>query len=45
MEQLHGSLKRLGLLAAESLHQQEAKVKIGKEQGMKSQIDLRYSLQ
>ena len=45
MERLHGSLKKLGLLAAENLHQREAKVKIGKEQGMKSQNDLRYSLQ
>ena len=28
MEQLHGSLKKLGLLASENLHHQEAKVKI-----------------
>jgi hypothetical protein len=45
MEQLHGSLKKLGLLAAEKLHQREAKVKISKEQAHKSQNDLRDSLQ
>ena len=45
MEQLHGSIKKLGLLAAEKLHQQEAKVKISKEQARKSQNDLRDSLQ
>lgn len=32
MEQLHGSLKRLGLLAAEKVDRQGAKVKSGKEQ-------------
>jgi len=32
MEQLHGSLKRLGLLAAEKVDQQGAKVKSGEEQ-------------
>jgi MarR family transcriptional regulator, 2-MHQ and catechol-resistance regulon repressor len=32
MVQLHGSLKRLGLLAAEKVDQQGAKVKSGKEQ-------------
>jgi MarR family 2-MHQ and catechol resistance regulon transcriptional repressor len=35
MEQLYGSLKKLGLLAAEKLEQQEAKVKSSKEQGRK----------
>jgi len=45
MEQLHGSLKKLGLLAAEKLDHQEAKVKISKEQARKSQNDLRDSLQ
>jgi len=45
MEQLHGSLKKLGLLAAEKLDQQEAKVKISKEQARKSRNDLRNSLQ
>jgi len=32
MEQLYGSLKRLGLLAAEKVDQQGAQVKSGKEQ-------------
>ena len=32
MEQLYGSLKKLGLLAAEKLDQQDAKVKNSKEQ-------------
>jgi hypothetical protein len=45
MEQLHGSLKKLGLLAAEKLDQQEAKVKSSKEQAGKSKHDLRDSLQ
>ena len=45
MEQLHGSLKKLGLLAAEKLDHQEATVKISKEQARKSQNDLRDSLQ
>src|SRR5258707_328141 len=35
MEQLYGSLKKLGLLAAEKLDQQEAKVKSSKEQARK----------
>jgi MarR family transcriptional regulator, 2-MHQ and catechol-resistance regulon repressor len=35
MEQLHGSLKKLGLLAAERLDQQQAKVKSSKEQARK----------
>jgi MarR family transcriptional regulator, 2-MHQ and catechol-resistance regulon repressor len=45
MRQLHGSLKKLGLLAAEKLGQQEAKMKISKEQASKSHHDLRHSLQ
>jgi len=43
MEQLHGSLKKLGLLAAEKLDQQEAKLKSSKEQARKSISDLRAS--
>jgi MarR family transcriptional regulator, 2-MHQ and catechol-resistance regulon repressor len=43
MEQLHGSLKKLGLLAAEKLDQQGAKVKSSKEQARKSINDLRAS--
>jgi MarR family 2-MHQ and catechol resistance regulon transcriptional repressor len=39
MEQLYGSLKKLGLLAAEKLDQQEAKVKSSKEQARKSRND------
>src|ERR1700675_2367972 len=35
MEQLYGSLKKLGQLAAEKLDQQEAKVKSSKEQARK----------
>ena len=35
MEQLYGSLKKLGLLAAEKLDQQEAQVKSNKEQARK----------
>jgi MarR family 2-MHQ and catechol resistance regulon transcriptional repressor len=35
MEQLYGSLKKLGLLAAEKLDQQEAKVKSSQEQARK----------
>src|ERR1700726_1360842 len=35
MEQLHGSLKKLGLLAAEKLDQQGAKVKSSKEHARK----------
>jgi MarR family transcriptional regulator, 2-MHQ and catechol-resistance regulon repressor len=42
MEQLYGSLKKLGLLAAEKLDQQ-AKVKSRKEQARKSTNDLRAS--
>jgi len=43
MEQLYGSLKKLGLLAGEKLDQQEAKVKSSKEQARKSINDLRAS--
>jgi MarR family 2-MHQ and catechol resistance regulon transcriptional repressor len=43
MEQLYGSLKRLGLLAAEKLDRQEAKIKSSKEQTRKSINDLRAS--
>ena len=43
MEQLYGSLKKLGLLAAEKLDQQEAKVKSSKEQARKSINDLKAS--
>jgi MarR family 2-MHQ and catechol resistance regulon transcriptional repressor len=43
MEQLYGSLKKLGLLAADKLDQQEAKVKSSKEQTRKSMSDLRTS--
>jgi hypothetical protein len=43
MEQLHGSLKKLGLLAPEKLHQQEAKVVISKEEARKSNKELRAS--
>jgi len=43
MEQLYGSLKKLGLLAAEKLDQQEAKVKSRKEQARKSINDLKAS--
>jgi MarR family transcriptional regulator, 2-MHQ and catechol-resistance regulon repressor len=43
MEQLYGSLKKLGLLAAEQLDQHEAKVKSSKEQARKSKNDLRDS--
>ena len=42
MEQLHGSLKKLGLRASEKLHQ-HTKVKISKEQARNSQNDLRDS--
>jgi len=35
MEQLYGSLKKLGLLAAEKLDQREAKVRSSKEQARK----------
>jgi len=45
IRRLAGSLKKLGLLAAEKLDHQEAKVKISKEQARKSQNDLRDSLQ
>jgi len=41
MEQLYGSLKKLGLRAAEKLDQQEAKVKSSKEQARKSMNDPR----
>ncbi len=41
MEQLYGSLKKLGLLAAEKLDQREAKVTSSKEQARKSINDLR----
>jgi MarR family 2-MHQ and catechol resistance regulon transcriptional repressor len=41
MEQLYGSLKRLGLLAAEKLDEREAKVTSSKEQSRKSVNDLR----
>ena len=43
MDQLYGSLKKLGLLAADKLDQQEAKVKSSKEQTRKSMSDLRTS--
>jgi MarR family 2-MHQ and catechol resistance regulon transcriptional repressor len=43
MEQLHRSVKKLGLLAAEKLDQQEAKVKSRKEQARKSINDLKAS--
>jgi MarR family 2-MHQ and catechol resistance regulon transcriptional repressor len=43
MEQLYGSLKKLGLLAAKKLDQQEAKVKSSKEQARKSINDLKAS--
>ena len=43
MEQLHGSLKKLGLLAAEKLDQREAKVKSRKEQVRRSINDLSAS--
>jgi MarR family 2-MHQ and catechol resistance regulon transcriptional repressor len=43
MEQLYGSLKKLGLLAAEKLDQQDAKVKSRKEQARKSINDLKAS--
>ena len=45
MEQLHGSLKKLGLLAARKLDRQDTKVMISKEQARKSKNDLRDSLQ
>jgi MarR family 2-MHQ and catechol resistance regulon transcriptional repressor len=41
MEQLYGSLKKLGLLAAEKLDQREAKVTSSKEQARKSINNLR----
>ena len=41
MEQLYGSLKKLGLLAAEKLDEREAKVTSSKEQARKSINDLR----
>ena len=41
MEQLYGSLKKLGLLAAEKLDQREAKVTSSKEQARKSINELR----
>jgi MarR family transcriptional regulator, 2-MHQ and catechol-resistance regulon repressor len=44
MKQLHGSLKKLGLLAAEKLGQQKAKAKSSKEQARKSINDLTASL-
>jgi MarR family transcriptional regulator, 2-MHQ and catechol-resistance regulon repressor len=43
MEQLYGSLKKLGLLAAEKLDQREAKVKSSKEQVRRSINDLSAS--
>ena len=43
MEQLYGSLKKLGLLAAEELDQREAKVTSRKEQARRSMNELRAS--
>jgi MarR family 2-MHQ and catechol resistance regulon transcriptional repressor len=43
MEQLYGSLKKLGLLAAERLDQQAVKVKSGKEETRKSNNERRVS--
>jgi DNA-binding MarR family transcriptional regulator len=43
MEQLYGSLKKLGVLAAEKLDQREATIKSSKEQAKKSINDLRAS--
>ena len=44
MKQLHGSLKKLGLLAAKKLGQQKAKAKSSEEQARKSINDLTASL-
>jgi hypothetical protein len=41
MEQLHRSLKKLGLLAAEKLDSEKAKSQASKEQARKSMNDLR----